>query len=164
MILAFDLKDLPGEAITVLVLLLISLFSWIKDRFLTKPVEPETLQDEEMREVIWRRQMGETGEETLMPWEQPEPPSSTIRFDPPEAQVALPTPPPLPPKPAKVSQRQEELANAFERSTQKRSRRTSHRRQIDRMLRSPSAAKDAILLMEILGKPVALKDQQAQEI
>ncbi|MGB6220811.1 hypothetical protein [Haloferula sp.] len=164
MILAFDISELPGEALTVLFLLLISLISWIKDRFLTKPEEPQTFENEEMREVIWRRQMGETGEETLMPWEQPEAPSSTIRFDQPEPRAVVPTPPPLPPKPVKLSRREEELANSFERSTQKRGRRTSHRRQIDRMLRSPSAAKDAILLMEILGKPVALKDHQAQEI
>jgi hypothetical protein len=161
MILAIDIKDLPGEAITVLALLIFSLIGWLKDRFFTKPVEPEPYEDEEMREVIWRRQMGETGREAQMPWELAEAETPTIRFDPPAVKVAVPAPPPLPKRVAKVSRREEELANAFEHSTRRRSgRRTSHRKQIDRLLRSPSAAKDAILLMEILGPPLALKEEQ----
>lgn len=162
MILAFDLKDLPGEAITVLALLIFSFLGWLKDRVIAKKVEPEPIEDEEMREVIWRRQMGETGEDTRMPWESPEP---TIQFDPPPVPMSQPAPPPLPAPAVKVSARQEALANAFERSTRRQGgRRTSHRKQIDRLLKSPSSAKDAILLMEILGPPVGLKEEQQANV
>ena len=170
MILAFDLQDLPGEAITVLALLFFSFVGWLKDRLTTPKEEPPTFEDEEMREVVWRRQMGEDSEQTRMPWEpQKPPPPPTIRFDPKPAQRA-PAPPPPPAPPAlpkvvtKVSKRESDLANAFERSTRRKSgNRTSHRRNVDRLLRSPSAAKDGILLMEILGPPVGLKPEHTPE-
>ena len=165
MILAFDLKDLPGEAITVLLLMLFSFVGWLKNRFFDKPVEPPTFEDEEMREVVWRRQMGEESENTRMPWEAPEQTPPTIRFDPkPVREVAPPPIPPALPKVADVSKREHDLANAFERSSRRVSgRRTSHRRKIDALLSSPSAAKDAILLMEILGQPIAMKPEHNPE-
>lgn len=165
MILAFDIKDLPGEALTVLLLMLFSFIGWLKNKFVDKPVEPPTFEDEEMREIVWRRQMGEESEQTRMPWEAREQTPPTIRFDPKPVPQAVPPPmPPALPKVAEVSKREEDLANAFERSTRRRSgRRTSHRRNIDRLLNSPSAAKDAILLMEILGPPVGLKPENQAE-
>ncbi len=52
MILAFDTSDLPGEAITVILLLLFSFIGWLKKTFFDKPVEPPaSMEDEEMREV-----------------------------------------------------------------------------------------------------------------
>jgi hypothetical protein len=162
MILAFDIKDLPGEALTVLLLMLFSFVGWLKNKFFDKPVEPPTFEDEEMREVIWRRQMGE---DSPMPWEAPEQAPPTIRFDPKPVRAAAPPPmPPALPKVAKVSKREQDLANAFEKSTRRESgRRTSHRRKIDALLSSPSAAKDAILLMEILGPPIAMKPEHNPE-
>ena len=166
MILAFDTSDLPGEAITVILLLLFSFIGWLKKSFFDKPVEPPaSMEDEEMREVIWRRQMGENSEETRLPWETPETPPPPIRFDQPEIrQVAAPATPPALPQIVEVSKREDELADAFGRSTRRKlGRRTSHRRQVDRLLSSPSAAKDAILLMEILGPPVGLKPEHLPE-
>lgn len=157
-----DIFDLPAEAITVLAMLLISLISWIKSRFLDKPDEPEPFEDEKMREVIWRRQMGEDSEETLMPWERPKPEPPKARAQPPALPQAVPKF--VPPAPPKLSRREQQLANAFERSTRKKSgRRTGHRRKVDRMLSSPSAAKDAILLTEILGPPLAFKPEHQPE-
>jgi hypothetical protein len=166
MILAFDIQDLPGEAVTVLLLLLFSFFGWLKNKFFDKPEEPEPFEDDEMREVIWRRQMGEDSEKTRMPWEAPKPPPATIRVNPPAIRQAAPppVPPVLPKKVTQVSKRERDLANAFERSTlRKTGRRTSHRRKIDALLDSPSAAKDAVLLMEILGPPVAIKPEHSPE-
>ncbi|MFC7338162.1 hypothetical protein ACFQY0_13290 [Haloferula chungangensis] len=161
MILAFDIQDLPGEAVTVVLLLLFSFVSWLKSKFFDKPEEPEPFEDEEMREVIWRRQMGEDSEDTRMPWEPPKAPP-TIRFDPPKPPPIAP--PALPTQVREVSKRERDLANAFERSTRRKGgRRTSHRRKIDALLASPSAAKDAILLMEILGPPVAIKPEHQPE-
>lgn len=166
MILASKFSDLPGEAITVILMLLFSLVGWLKGKYFDKPEEPEPFEDEEMREVIWRRQMGEDSEQTRMPWEAPKPPPSTTRVNPPAIrQAAPPTPPPILQKEVtQVSKRQRDLANAFERSTRRKTgRRTSHRRKIDALLSSPSAAKDAVLLMEILGPPVAIKPEHSPE-
>jgi hypothetical protein len=66
--------------------------------------------------------------------------------------------PPARPVVPVVTARQAALAQAFESSqVVGKKRRTGHRREIDKLLRSPSAAQNAILLMEILGPPVALK-------
>ena len=166
MILAFDIGDLSGEAITVLAMVIFSLIGWLKNKFFDQPVEPPTFEDEEMREVVWRRQMGEDSEQTQMPWEDPKPAPATIHFDPPKVRqmATAVVPPALPKKVTKVSDREKNLANEFERSTRRMGgRRTGHRRKIDALLSSPSAAKDAILLMEILGPPVAMKPEHNPE-
>lgn len=153
--------DIPTEVISVLFLLLISLANWIKNRALEKRQLEEDVEEEDpMREVIWRRQIGELEEAREFREEPPPMPPRTIRVDPrPPLIVATPsaaTPPPL--KKTVVSEKEAALAAQFENAFSAKPRRKSrHRRQVDRMLRSPSAAKDAILLTEILGPPLALK-------
>lgn len=153
------LPDIPADAITLLVLLLISLASWVKTKFFTKAEDEAPLErdDDPMREVIWRRLVGEEEEprQDERPSDESPPPlpARPVRR-PPAVRVAL-----QPAAPAvTISKREAELAEAFEHSTAVRRRpRTGHRREVDRMLRSPSAAKNAILLTEILGPPVALR-------
>jgi hypothetical protein len=118
-----------------------------------------------MREVIWRRQTGGDPAPPPIPEQAPPPlPGTTIQLDrPTRPSVAPPRKVPQP-SPPKLSKRELELADAFESSlsSPSRRRRTGHRRQIDRMLRSPSAAKNAILLTEILGPPLALREESGK--
>jgi hypothetical protein len=69
MILAFDFSDLPGDAIGLLLLMIISFLGWLKNRFGQREIEEEPVSEEEerMREIVWRRQMGE--QEDRAPWE-----------------------------------------------------------------------------------------------
>ncbi|MEM9236055.1 MAG: hypothetical protein AAGB14_04700 [Verrucomicrobiota bacterium] len=158
--------DIPIEAISVLVLMLLSFIGWLKDKFFTKQEEAPDWEDEEMREVIWRRQTGQD-EPPPLP-SRPEPvatpappplPPKTIRFDQPKQPAAVRQAPPEPPTPRELSERELQLANAFEQTMPARRRRTGHRREIDRLLRSPSSAKHAILLTEILGPPLGLRGE-----
>jgi len=152
--------EIPTEVISVLFLLLISLANWIKNRALEKKQAQEFEEEEEdpMRDVIWRRQMGEEYEEPEFEEMPPPMPARTIQVDPVREPVRQATPPPI--RATVVSEKEAALATRFEKTTHLRKRRkTSHRSQIDRLLRSPSAAKDAILLTEILGPPVSLKSQ-----
>lgn len=153
--------DIPTEVISVLFLLLISLANWIKNRALAKrQVEEDVEEEDPMREVIWRRQIGELEEAQEFRGEPPPMPMQTIRVDP-RQPVMMATPPPTTPPPLKktvVSEKEAALAARFENAFAASPRRKSfHRKQVDRLLRSPSAAKDAILLTEILGPPLALK-------
>jgi hypothetical protein len=150
--------EIPTEVISVLFLLLISLANWLKNRVVEKRERELEEEEDPLREVIWRRQVGE--EPT--PW-QPSagpPPMPTIRVDP---RPPADTPVQAPASPMRwqapvVSQKEAALAAAFEASLERKPRRrTNHRARVDALLRSPSAAKDAILLTEILGPPVALK-------
>lgn len=156
-----DIFDLPNEAITLLFLIALSLVNWIKNRFLAEQEKKQMQQEAEdpMREVVWRRQMGETVDQREFQGGGAVPPPiprGTIRLDPKPA--ASHPPRPAPPARPVVSARQAALAQAFESSqVVGKKRRTGHRREIDKLLRSPSAAQNAILLMEILGPPVALK-------
>lgn len=160
-----DIFDLPNEAITLLFLIALSLVNWIKNRFLAeqeKKQMEEQASEDPMREVVWRRQMGEMVDQRefqgggALP---PPIPRGTIRLDPKPAASRPPRPvPPARPVVPVVTARQAALAQAFESSqVVGKKRRTGHRREIDKLLRSPSAAQNAILLMEILGPPVALK-------
>ncbi|MGB1129621.1 MAG: hypothetical protein ACPG4K_06200 [Haloferula sp.] len=152
--------EIPTEVVSVLFLLLISLANWIKNKVEQKKREELGEEEEDpMREIIWRRQMGE-----LEPEEEPfrggPPPMPTIRIDrrEPAAAPVQAAPPPI--QPTVVSEKEEGLAAAFEQNLGRRARRKSnHRSQVDRLLRSPYAAKNAILLTEILGPPVALRSQ-----
>ena len=153
--------EIPTEVISVHFLLLISLANWIKNRYDKK--RQEGLEEEEedpMREIIWRRQMGELEETQEYRGGPPPMPSSTIRVDR-RTPVLVTTPAPVAPPPIKatvVSAKEAALAATFEQSIgRKVRRRTNHRSQIDKLLRSPYAAKNAILLTEILGPPVSLR-------
>lgn len=166
------ITDIPGEVISLAVLLLISLVSWIKNRSAESSHEYDEPLDDPYREVIWRRQ---TGQETEgQPWEVESVPPPIPTSPPPLTR----TPPPLnpqtgptqvptgtpwqAPKVAEVSKKEAALARAFERSSRsggRASRRNRHRREIDRLLRTPSAAQNAVVLREILGPPVALRDE-----
>lgn len=150
--LAAGLPDLPADAVGVLILLLISFFSWLKNRFGSKQETPPELELEEedpMREVVWRRQLGEMLE--------PEPAPPPLPAEP--VQAAAPaSPPPLQTQVPDVSQREEELARAFEYQTRRKAGPASpHRRRLDSLLRSPHAARDAIVVREVLGPPLALR-------
>lgn len=156
-----NIFDIPNEALTLLFLIALSLVNWIKNRFLSEQEKKQQQQEEQvpespMREVVWRRQTGEMADARPLPGGRRRPPpipAGTIRLNPqpaaaPPARRAAPV----------VSPRQAALADAFESSqASRKSTRTGHRREIDKLLRSPSAAQKAILLMEILGPPVALK-------
>jgi len=161
--------DIPGEVISLLILLLISFVSWLKNRVSPSQDEPWDPEEDPHREVIWKRQ---TGQETEgHPWE-------TASEPPPIPPVA---PPPLPPQsgpaPATpswqrperptISRKEIDLAAAFERSTRRGSRgsagRSHHRREVVALLRSPSAAQNAVLLREILGPPVALRTDSGDQ-
>ncbi len=161
MILAFNIDDLPADAIGVLILLLLSLASWIKSRFFDKKEEEAAppVEEDPMREVIWRRQT--------------EGPPKLER----RAPVSPPMPPPMPPREKappgfdqaarilsreapEVSARQAELAREFEHragSLGRRSRRSPHRRRVEALLRSPMAAREAVVIREVLGPPLALR-------
>ncbi|GAA5482196.1 hypothetical protein [Haloferula sargassicola] len=149
MILAFDVSDLPGDAIGLLVIVILTLLSGLKDKiFPKKDADEESVFTDEEREIIWRRQV-----ETLpppMPWQPPAAPK-------PEPVVAASKPPMLP-EVREPSREELQLARAFEIRTRRRGR-SSHRAEIDRLLRSPRAARNAMLLTEILGPPAALKPQ-----
>lgn len=170
MILAFDVSDLPGDAIGVLLLLLISLFSWLKNRFSKPEEDPELFDEEEerMREIVWRRQIGEGDDRA--PWET----DPTVWHPSTAPPPPLPEPPPLPatppprpvpsakapgfeePKIRKVSERERRLSEAFEHRTGPRPRRS--RSPLEEALRSPGTTRQAILLAEILGPPLALRE------
>ncbi|MBB5352889.1 hypothetical protein HNR46_003138 [Haloferula luteola] len=150
MIFAINFSDLPADAIGLVVILLLSLLSVLKDKLFQRSREPDESEfTEEEREIIWRRQV-----ETLPPpLHRATPPQIVIHS------VVKPTPPLAPPQLPKVvapSDRELELARAFEVRGSRKGR-TGHRREIDRLLRSPYAARNAVLLTEILGPPVALK-------
>jgi hypothetical protein len=156
-----DLFDIPNEALTLLLLIALSLVNWIKNRFLTEQEkkQQEQVPEDPMREVVWRRQTGETAVPRPPPGGRRSPPpipAGTIRLNPrpaaaPPARRAVPV----------VTPRQAALADAFEKSqSSRKTSRTGHRREIDKLLRSPSAAQNAILLTEILGPPVALRPHQ----
>lgn len=180
-----DIFGIPDEALTLLFLIALSLVNWIKNRFLAEQEKKQQEQapEDPMREVIWRRQVGETADPredprgrggpppipapVSVPVSVPVPPG-TIRFDPKPVPPRRSRPPQAAPKPVPapalrpvvpvVTARQAALADAFESSQRGgKTQRTGHRREIDKLLRSPSAAQNAILLMEILGPPVALK-------
>ena len=151
--------ELPTEVISVLFLLLISLANWIKNKVDQRKLEDlEEEEEDPMRDIVWRRQMGELEEE--QEYRGGPPPMPTIRFDRPppipEPEPVVAKPSPI--QPTVVSEKEEALAARFEESFVKQGRRRSnHRSEIDKLLRSPSAAKNAILLTEILGPPLALK-------
>ncbi len=151
MCLAFDISDLPGDAIGLLVIVILSLLSGLKDKiFSKKETDEEQVFTEEEREVIWRRQV-----ETLpppVPWQPPAAPKPVKAYQP------APAPPPRLPTVKEPSREEIQLAHAFEIRTRRR-RRTSHRAEVDRLLRSPRAARNAMLLTEILGAPAALKPE-----
>lgn len=163
--------DIPTEVISVLFLLLISLANWIKNRALEKKAEQELEEEDPMREVIWRRQIGEPIDEPEFDESDfgeaeyrggpPPMPTRSIRVDPEPVRVPVQTVEPVTPPPVRttvVSEKEAALASSFEQTVKrKKVRKTSHRSEVDRLLRSPSAAKNAILLTEILGPPVALK-------
>ena len=159
-----DVFGIPNEALTLLFLIALSLVNWIKNRFLEQQEQKaqEQAPDDPLRDVVWRRQMGEPVEQREFHREAGTPPPiprGTIRLDP-RPPVRPPTRPPVVlPTPTVVTKREAALASAFEEMAGPRSRRrrTGHRKQIDALLRSPSAAQNAILLTEILGPPVALK-------
>lgn len=169
-----DIFGIPDEALTLLFLIALSLVNWIKNRFLAEQEKKqEQAPEDPMREVIWRRQVGEAVDPRENQRGRGGPPAipvpaGTIRVDPKpvpprRSRPPQPSPVPVPAAPARpvvpvVSARQAALADAFESSQRgSKKRRTGHRREIDKLLRSPSAAQNAILLMEILGPPVALK-------
>lgn len=163
-----DIFDIPNEALTLLFLIALSLVNWIKNRFLAEQEKKQMEQMEQeasedpMREVVWRRQMGEMVDQREFQGGGAVPPPiprGMIRLDPKPAASRPPRAvPPARPAAAVVSARQAALAQAFESSqVVGRKRRSGHRREIDKLLRSPSAAQNAILLTEILGPPVALK-------
>lgn len=153
-ILAFDLDDIPGNVVGLFVIVLLTLLSWLKDKVGSKAGDdtgPE-VSDEE-REIIWRRQT-----ETLpppMPWQQRQEPKITVTSR--RAAPVVSAPPPPLPKVHEPSAEELQLARAFE-IRDRRSRRTGHRRRLDGLLRTPHAARQAMLLTEILGPPVAMKD------
>lgn len=154
-LLADGFPDLPADAIGVLILLLLSFFSWLKGRFFSKSrPQPEFDEADPMREVIWRRQVGELLE--------PEPPPLPAPGSPQPARPAPPglpaSPPPLTAPAAELSPREEELARAFEhRGRRRRGADSPHRRRLNALLRSPHAARDAIVVREVLGPPLALR-------
>lgn len=160
MILAFDFSDLPGDAIGLLLLMIISFLGWLKNRFGQREIEEEPVSEEEerMREIVWRRQMGE--QEDRAPWET----DPTVWHPEKVAPPPLPEPPPLPATPAavkasvpKLSAREERLAEAFERKTKGRRRTAGRRAPIGDSLRSPDATRRAVILAEVLGPPVSLR-------
>jgi hypothetical protein len=156
-----DIFGIPTEALTLLFLIALSLVNWIKNRFLAEQEEQqrEGEPDDPGREVVWRRQVEEWLDPRTSPAGRTGPPpipAGTIRLDPRPA-----PPPPARPVVPVVSKQQAALADAFESSQSGRKRqRTGHRREVDKLLRSPSAAQNAILLTEILGPPVALRPHQ----
>jgi hypothetical protein len=158
MILAFDIKDLPGDALPVLVFLLVAFFSWLKSRFGQKEEEAQELseEDERAREIVWRRQMGER--EQRAPWQTDptvwQPPAAT----PPPIRREEPPPVPTFRKPVvvHVSEKERLLAEAFEHRAG-RPRRRQAATALGRALHSPGAARRGILLAEILGPPVGLR-------
>lgn len=157
MFLALDLSDLPENAIGLLVVVLLGLLSWLKEKVFSKGTEDEPpLLTEAEREIIWRRQTESFP--PPMPWEAPpalpSPPKPVARVD---------RRPPAPPKITinRPSAREEKLAQDFEFRTGRRPGKSSHRRKVDDLLRSPYAARNAILLTEILGPPVSLREGEA---
>lgn len=165
MILAFDISDLPGDALPVLVFLLIAFFSWLKTRFDKQPEEEAELDEQERRarEIVWRRQMGEPEERA--PWETDPTvwhPETANRPAPPPLPPRQPTRQPTPPVQAfkepvvrKVSEREQRLAAAFEHRSG--GRRRTARTPLGQTLRSPGATRQAVLLAEVLGPPLALR-------
>jgi hypothetical protein len=160
MMLAFDLQDLPGDAITILLFMLISFFGWLKNH-LSRDREEEhesTAEDEEeaqAREVVWRRQIGDQDNRPI--WETDRTVWHPETAEPPP----LPTPsrsapPQRPAAPARnLSEKEKHLAAAFEQNVGRpRSRR---RHPLAKDLRRPGATRRAILLAETLGPPVALR-------
>lgn len=157
-----DVFGIPNEALTLLFLIALSLVNWIKNRFLEQQDKEQQEQSAEdpLRDVVWRRQMGEPVEQREFHREAGTPPPvprGTILLDP-----RPPVPPPVVlPAPRVVTKREAALADSFENSELRPPRRrTGHRKQIDALLRSPSAAQNAILLTEILGPPVSLKARE----
>lgn len=161
--------EIPGMAVTAILVVIVSFFGWVKKRLLEEKQKAEDPEDARIRELIWRRQMGESVEQQQFYDEiEVSRTTGTITLHPQAKPPA--TPPPMvrpssapPPMPAsaripELSEQELAMASAFDSSTTRQSVAKTHRgREIDKLLRSPSAAKNAILLMEILGPPMALK-------
>lgn len=173
MILGFDFSDIPGDAIALMLLMLISFLGWIKNRFFSRREEEEevlTEEEERMREVVWRRQMGE--EVDRAPWEndptvwQPEPAQPPPL--PPAIPKLAPAPEPVsyqPPSVREVSDRERQLAESFEhRGRGRRRQGTTGRDDLIQVLSGPEGARKGILLAEILGPPVALRQSGENQI
>ncbi len=106
MVLHPHLAAIDGEVFTVLIFLLLSLFSWLKTKFFPPEKEKKKKSDEAdpLREIIWRRQMGE--ESVRMPWQSQ---AREAPPEPPRRQTQRPSPPPVPPPFASPPRRHQAL-------------------------------------------------------
>ena len=147
-------------------------------------------EEQALRETIWRRQMGEetTPMPWESEIEEPSPPPQAaparestpppIPASPARPAIARQMPPALatkpPPIPAPsafetamqapqpvVSAQHAALAESFERISNPGGRRSARSKAVIAMLRRPESARQAILLQEILGPPVALRHDPA---
>ncbi len=160
-----DLNDLDHRVVFALVFVIIAAIRWIMEQVKGKKdaqdvsqrasEEFEDLYEEARREIVSRQ--------TTLP-QGPPPQASAL---PPRRQAtpipktrSEPAPPPLPnwqrkvTKPVLSAAEKAALARFQQHSAPKQQRRrTSSGSRIKRLLSSPSAARDAIILSEILGEP-----------
>lgn len=180
------LAKIDVEVLTVVVFLLVSFASWLKDKIPRSRNNEKTDQSagqEALRELVWRRQMGE--ENLSMPWETKEveepplparrevapvremtPPPVPVTHRPPRRSSPPTNPPPIPGPSViqralktsrpEISAKEAELARSFEKISRAGHRRRARSKAVIKMLRRPESARQAILLREILGPPVSL--------
>lgn len=164
----FLAEGIDGQVIVVILMVLFAGVKALIEKLQNKGAAPAEYQEEdyegyEVEEDYdeYARQLREQREEILRRQQE--------AAAPPPLPSSVPAPTPRQPEvylPAKVKKpnlskaEQEALAN-FQRSTPRRARRSetiTARARARRVLASPYAARDAIVLSEILGKPKGLRD------
>ncbi len=155
----------PAEAIIPIIIVLAQLISFWKNK--NKPAEEESIftPTQEEREIILQRQQEgdyydeaddyvvfEEEDDEVLVYETQEPPPIPM-WEPPSIRVPEE---PLPEIPADSPIMATEVATSSIRNSVKSSSR-SRRNRINRLLATRNAKQDAILLTEILGKPLSLR-------
>jgi len=160
-----DLNDLDHRVVFALVFVIIAAIRWIMEQVKGKNDAQDVSQraDEEFEDLYEEARREIVSRQTTLP--QAQPPQVPAR--PPRRQAtpipqarSEPAPPPLPnwqrkvTKPVLSAAEKVALARFQKHSAPKRHRkRPTSGSRIKRLLSSPSAARDAIILSEILGEP-----------
>ena len=161
-----DLNDIPAQAIIVLVAMIIGAIKWFLEQVAGNKAGQDAVdQAEDDFEDLYeeaRREIQERQTQHPQPEAQPTPPPTPqpvlVRTSP--TPQATPTPPPLPDWERKVSKpslsaaEKQALARFQKQSAHPRKKRQVHQgSRVRQLLSSPSSARDAIVLAEILGPP-----------
>ncbi len=157
------MEDIDGRIIILILFVVISAIKWVIEKMKGKGDQPhevsESLEDiyEDFREEIRQRQ-------TTVQQEQPvHSPPPLPQSPPPIVQHAQHTQPQAarvsPPKKRTLTPEEQAAAARFQQlSTVKRNRRNSPKTSVRGLLSSPQSTQQAIVLMEILGKPKSMQD------